>query len=199
MNITATPDMQAKIILDQKTGDVITAQGNGNLNLKISTLGKFDMTGDYFFTNGHYNFTLENVINKKFEIEPGSVISWSGDPLNAQIDVVTSYKQKAAIAPLLNNTEDKGRYAVDCQLLIGNKLLEPSINFKIDFPTLDASTVSRINNVLSDEVELNRQVFSLLLLKSFVTPLQYSSGGGISAGSAIAANGTEMLSNRLSG
>ena len=67
MNITATPDMQAKIILDQKTGDVITAQGSGNLNLKISTLGKFDMTGDYFFTNGHYNFTLENVINKKFE------------------------------------------------------------------------------------------------------------------------------------
>jgi hypothetical protein len=52
---------------------------------------------------------------------------------------------------------------------------------------------------LNDEAELNRQVFSLLLLKSFVTPLQYSHGGGISAGSAIAANGTEMLSNRLSG
>ena len=48
-------------------------------------------------------------------------------------------------------------------------------------------------------MELNRQVFSLLLLKSFVTPLQYSSGGGNIAGSALAANGTEMLSNRLSG
>ncbi len=199
MNITATPDMQAKIILDQKTGDVITAQGSGNLNLKISTLGKFDMTGDYFFTNGHYNFTLENVINKKFEIEPGSVISWSGDPLNAQIDVVTSYKQKAAVAPLLNNTEDKGRYAVDCQLLIGNKLLEPSINFKIDFPTLDASTVSRINNVLSDEVELNRQVFSFLLFRSFVTPAVFSGGGGVTnAGNAAASTGSEMLSNNLS-
>jgi hypothetical protein len=199
MNVVVNPELQTKIILDKKTGDVITAQGNGNINLKISTLGKFDMVGDYFFTNGNYNFTLENLINKKFDIEPGSVISWAGDPLNAQIDIVTSYKQKASVAPLLNNSEDKGRYAVDCQLLIGNKLLEPSINFKIDFPTLDPSLKSRISNVLSDDVELNRQVFSFLLFRNFVTPAVFSGGGGVvNAGSAAASTGSEMLSNNLS-
>ncbi len=199
MNVKATPDLNTKIILDKVTGDGLNAQGYGDLKLNISTLGKFDMVGDYLITNGNYIFTLENVINKKFDIEAGSNISWSGDPLNAEINVTTSYKQRAIVAPLLPESTDKGRYAVDCKLLITNKLFKPIINFKIDFPTLDVTSKSRINNVLSDEVELNRQVFSFLLFRSFVTPAVYSSGGGVTtAGSAAASTGSEMLSNRLS-
>ncbi len=202
MNVEATPDAEVQIVLDAKSGDVIKARGRGDIDLKISNLGKFDMFGEYRLSSGEYLFTLENVITKKFEIQKGSTIVWTGSPYAAEIDITANYKQRASIAPLfpLDTTGTyKRRIPVDCKLLMKDKLMSPSISFAIDMPTLDENTAAKIQSVISDEAELNRQVFSLLLLKSFVTPLQYAQGGGISAGSAIAANGTEMLSNRLSG
>lgn len=202
MNLETTTDAEAQIIFDEKSGDIIKARGTGNLNLKISNRGKFDMIGEYVINNGDYMFTLENFITKKFEIQKGGSIKWSGSPYNAEIDIVANYKQRASIAPLFPYDSTgvyKKRYPVDCKLYMKETLLTPNISFGIDLPTIDENTLSKIKSMIIDEGELNRQVFSLLLLKSFVTPLQYAQGGGISAGSAIAANGTEMLSNRLSG
>ena len=202
MNLTATPDAEAQIIFDEKSGDIIKARGKGDLNLKINNLGKFDMYGEYVISSGDYMFTLENFITKRFDIQKGSTINWSGSPYDAEIDITANYKQRASIAPLFPNDSTgtyKRRYPVDCKLYMKETLLTPNISFGVDLPTIDENTSSKIQSMLVDENELNRQVFSLLLLKSFVTPLQYSQGGGISAGSAIAANGTEMLSNRLSG
>jgi hypothetical protein len=201
MIIHANPNLQAQIILDKRTGDILNFQGLGDLTITLNTMGKFEMVGDYYITNGDYRFTLENVINKKFDIQGGSSISWSGDPLAAEINVTTSYKQRASVAPLLNDTSAlyKGRFPVDCKLVITGKLFAPNINFAVDFPTLDANAKARIGNVLSDEVELNRQVFSFLLFRSFVTPQIYNTnGGGVTAGSAAASTGSEMLSNQVS-
>ncbi len=200
LSISATPNASVQIILDKQNGDMLNAQGQGNINLKINTLGKFEMTGDYLITNGDYLFTLEHVINKKFDIEAGSSISWNGDPLNADINVATSYKQRASVAALLNDTTGvyKSRYAVDCKLLLSGKLFSPMINFAFDFPNIDATAKARINNVLSDEGELNRQVFSFLLFRSFVTPQVFNAnGGGVTA--AAASTSSELLSNRISG
>jgi len=197
-NLHITPDAQAQIILDKKTGDVLNAQGKGDINLKINTLGKFEMFGQYVISNGNYLFTLENVISKKFEIDAGSSIQWSGDPLKAEIDVGTRYKQRASISPLLLNDSSKSRVPVDIKLKITGKLFSPAIKIAIDFPNLDATYKAKIDNVLSDEAELNRQVFSFLLFRSFVTPLIYNATGGVTAGNAAASTGTELLSNRVS-
>jgi hypothetical protein len=202
MNVEATPDAEVQIALDSKSGDVIKARGRGDIDLKISNLGKFDMFGEYILTSGEYLFTLESVITKKFEIQKGSTITWSGSPYAAEIDITANYKQRASIAPLFpydTTGTYKRRLPVDCKLLMKDKLMSPNISFAIDMPTLDEATSSKIQSVLADETELNRQVFSLLLLKSFMTPLVYSNGGGFSARTAAAANGTELLSNRLSG
>ena len=41
------------------------------------------MYGDYTITEGSYLFTLQNIINKRFIIENGSTIQWTGEPLDA--------------------------------------------------------------------------------------------------------------------
>jgi hypothetical protein len=203
MNLEATSDAEAQIIFDEKSGDIIKARGAGNLKLEINNRGKFDMTGEYAINNGVYMFTLENFITKKFDIKKGSTINWSGSPYQAEIDITAVYKQRASVSPLFpyetQNDDIKRRLPVECKLYMKETLLTPNISFGIDLPTTDEIKRAKVKSILSDEMELNRQVFSLLLLKSFVTPLQYSSGGGNIAGSALAANGTEMLSNRLSG
>lgn len=199
IDLLVTPDLTTEILLDQSNGDKFNIQGNGDLKININTLGKFEMKGDYNITGGNYLFTLESVINKKFDIAAGSKISWSGDPLNADIKIITVYKQRASISSLLNDTINKSRVPVDCKLNINGKLFSPNIKFALDFPLLDATSKARIDNVLSDEAELNRQVFSFLLFKSFVKPQIYNlSGGGVTTGNAAASTSSEMLSNRVS-
>jgi hypothetical protein len=82
-----------------------------------------------------------------------------------------------------------------------NKLMSPDISFGLEFPTIADNVRSQIASVLADEQELNRQVFSFLLFRSFVPPVIYNTtGGGVTAaaGNAAASTGSELLSNRLS-
>jgi|JI10StandDraft_1071094.scaffolds.fasta_scaffold06946_10 hypothetical protein len=200
-NLEATKDAEVQLIFDEKSGDVIKARGDGNLNLKINSKGKFDMYGDYVLSTGDYLFTLEDFVTKKFEIEKGSSIKWNGNVYKANIDIVANYNQRASIKPLFPNDSVNNynkRYPVYCKLFMKDKLTSPNITFGIELPTIDETTRSAIKSILSDENEMNRQVFALLLLRSFITPVSVSGGGGISAGGAAAATGSEMLSNKMS-
>lgn len=200
-NLEATKDAEVQLIFDEKSGDIIKARGDGNLSMKIDTKGKFDMFGDYVLSTGDYLFTLENFVTKKFEIQKGSSIKWNGNVYKANIDIVANYKQRASIKPLFPNDSVNNynkRFPVDCKLYMKNKLTSPDITFGIELPTIDETTRSAVKSLLNDENELNRQVFSLLLLRSFVTPLAIAGSGGISAGGAAAATGSEMLSNKMS-
>lgn len=198
-NLEATPDAEVQLIFDEKSGDVIKARGEGNLNMKINSKGKFDMYGDYVLTTGDYLFTLENFITKKFEIQKGSSIKWNGSAYKANIDITAIYRQRASVRPIYPADSSGKRYTVDCKLYMKNKLMAPDITFGIDLPTIDENSRSAIKSILNDENELNRQVFSLLLLRSFITPLSgATAGSGITAGGAAANTSTEMLSNKLS-
>jgi hypothetical protein len=200
-NLEATSDAEIQLIFDEKSGDVIKARGDGNLNMKINSKGKFDMFGDYVLSTGDYLFTLENFVTKKFEIEKGSSIKWNGNAYKANIDIIANYKQRASIKPLFPNDSSSNynkRFPVDCKLYMKDKLTSPDITFGIDLPTIDESTRTLIKNLLTDPNELNRQVFSLLLLRSFVTPISVTGGSGVNAGGAVAATGSEMLSNKIS-
>lgn len=200
-NLEATSDAEVQLIFDEKSGDVIKARGDGNLNMKINSKGKFDMFGDYVLSTGDYLFTLENFVTKKFEIEKGSSIKWNGNVYKANIDIVANYKQRASIKPLFPNDSASNynkRFPVDCKLYMKDKLTSPDIEFGIELPTIDESTRTLVKNLLVDPNELNRQVFSLLLLRSFVTPIAVTGGSGVNAGGAMAATGSEMLSNKIS-
>lgn len=198
--LNTTPDLETEIVLNDKTGDGVKARGEGVIEMKMNSFGKFEMNGEYTIHSGTYLFTLESIINKKFDIEDGSKVTFVGNPYNTLIDITTNYSQKASIAPLFpydSSGTYKRRYPIQAKITMKGKMISPDIIFSINIPQLDAATKSKIDLLLSDENELNRQFFSLLLLKSFVTPLQYANSGGVSAGNALAANSSEMLSNRL--
>src|SRR5690606_28425134 len=65
----ATPDAEVRLIFDEKVGDVLRAKGDGDLTIKINDQGDFNMYGDYIVKDGDYLFTLQNVINKRFNLE----------------------------------------------------------------------------------------------------------------------------------
>jgi hypothetical protein len=218
-NLEATEDAEVQILFDAKAGDAIKARGTGNITMNINTLGGFEMFGTYTINDGSYLFTLENVINKKFDIDNGSTIRWSGDPLNADINIAATYKQRTSLAPFFpqiqttdqssatgstssaasasSGVDNNKRYPVNCKLYMRDHLLSPDITFGIELPTVTEVIRSQVMGYINNDQELNRQVFSLLLLRTFVTPLQLQQQSGVSAGGAVGNNASELLSNQL--
>ncbi len=207
-NLHATPDAEIRLIFDDKIGDVIRARGSGDLDINISPQGEFKMYGDYIVKDGDYLFTLQNIINKKFNLEEGGKISWNGNPLEAQLDLTAVYRLRARLYELIATTEDsasaelyKKRTPINLKLNITNTMLSPDISFDIDLPTADETTKNKVKSILyvSDQQEniqeLNKQVFSLLVLNQFIPP----NGGGTANYSNVGTTtSSEMLSNQLS-
>jgi hypothetical protein len=163
-------------------------------------------------------FTLQNIINKRFYLEKGGTIKWSGVPYEADLDLSAVYKARAALSPFFAETaasststgtnttalsqyeQYKKRVPIDLKLLMTGDLQSPEINFDIGIPTVDASTRQLVLNYVNTDAEMNRQVFSLLILNSFVRPYQLANDGAAnnSALNVVGSNSTEMLSNQLS-
>lgn len=206
-----TPDAYCEIIFDITAGDIIRGRGNGKINLQIDTKGDFNMFGDYEITEGAYNFTLYNIINKEFKIEPGSQISWIGDPYEAILNITANYEQLASLAPILRATEEEIRtnpdlsrkYPAKVLLDIQGNLSYPEISFNIDVDGYPKNTTFRgasietmmtafKNKLATDEQELKRQVFSLIILRNFSEENAFNVGG--SFGKSV----SEFISNQIS-
>ena len=207
-----TPDAYCEIIFDLTAGDIIRGRGNGKLNLQIDTKGDFNIFGDYNITEGGYNFTLYNIINKEFQIEPGSQISWIGDPYEAILDIRASYSQLASLTPILRGiTEDEIRsnpelnrkYPAKVLLDIQGNLSYPEIVFNIDvtdYPknasynevSLETHMSAFKTRLATDEQELKRQVFSLIILKKFSEENAFNVGGSVER------SVSEFISNQIS-
>ncbi len=215
-DLDITPDAYCELIFDIKSGDIIRGRGNGKLNLQIDTNGDFYMFGDLEIEQGGYNFTLYNIINKEFEIQKGSTISWSGDPYKGQMGIIANYKQNALLSPLLTNIADtsaystpelKRRYPTNVLLQLDGELLTPDISFDIQitgYPEqvitpagtplpLGASIQAFKNTIKTDEQEMKRQVFSLIILRR-LSPINSFNVGTNSIGSSV----SEFVSNQLS-
>jgi hypothetical protein len=203
MNLIATPAAKIQILFNSTLADAITGQGNGNFRMVYDHLGNFNMYGNYTIYKGDYLFTLQNVIGKKFKLEEGGTITWNGDPYEAIVDLNAVYNLKASIKNLLVDSyknESSGRIPVECKINLSHKLLNPVLKFDILFPTADERTRDELQQFISTQDDVNRQMLTLMLLGQFYTP-EYIRGRNdnqSNTGSLVGATTSEMLSNQLS-
>jgi hypothetical protein len=207
LRLALTPEAYGEVQFDAKKGDVMRMYGSGDIKMNLDKKGAFKMVGDYAIDQGDYTFTLQNLINKKFAIQRGSKISWTGDPLEANVNIKAIYTQYASLFPILLDTANKSnlpefkrRYPVDVTISLQDRLLSPSVNFDIgirDYPkdmTLNGAVTAFTNRIKTDDQELTRQVSNILLFGQLVSPF---GGSGLALGNLVG-NFTEMLSNQLS-
>ncbi len=208
MNLDVTPDAQLEVIFDEETGDIIRGTGQGRVALNIDTRGNFNMYGNVEIVRGLYNFTLLSVVNKEFTIRPGGTVSWNGDPYGGQLNLTATYTQKTSIKPLLEQVAASGQNTniiipVVALMDLKGSLLAPEIKLGLDFNNVPGSLESVIqayaNDIRNDDQELNRQVFSLLVLKRLSPRGAFGTTAATSAGSnPLASSVGELLSSQLS-
>ncbi len=205
-NFHVTPDAYCELQVDRQSGDLIKAYGNADLNLKVGTSGDFTLNGIYELDRGDYSFNFETFVTKNFKILPKSKIVWTGDPLEANLDIKAEYTQYTSLDPILNNGSSTGngnqdatrRYPVSIVLNLKDRMLSPTVSYDIEFKdypkTSDNYTkISAFHNSIStNEQELSRQVGGLLLFQKLLSPAE---GFQISN---IYSNLSEFFSNQLS-
>lgn len=203
LDVTATPDAKVQMIFNSTVGDAINGSGSGELRFNYDKEGNFFIYGDYRILKGDYMFTLQNVLVRKFKIEQGGLISWNGDPYGAIVDLNAVYTLKAPVNYLLlshNQNDNTRRIPVECRINLSKKLLNPAVKFDITFPTADERTKDELQQFISTQDDINRQMVSLLVMGQFFTP-EYLRGRQdfqSSTGSLVGTTTSDILSNQLS-
>jgi hypothetical protein len=208
MNIKATPDIEAFIILDRNTREQIVAKGNGDIHLKLDLGNSMEMFGTYTITEGQYEFNFRGVLPRIFQIDEGSKMTWNGDPLAASMDVTAIYRLPSPLPlyPLIQGlTEDdteiaeaKKKYETFIYLSLKNDLSSPEIKFDIQQPSnraISSMAYEKLNQIRNDDKELVSQAGVLLLLGEFYGSEGLSTGSYERGGVATA---SDLISNALS-
>jgi hypothetical protein len=201
-DIEVTPDAKVQIIFNSQAGDIIRGEGTGNLQVRVDKNNKLKLYGDYVIEKGDYLFTLQNIVNKRFSINRGGTIKWTGDPYDASLDLTAVYKLKTSVLDLFPGTYQDAdlvrRLPVDCIILLTESLKRPLIDFKIELPTAEDRIKDEVNRLIVTKEDVNKQMISLLLMGRFYTPEFFSGRPTTETGTQLmGATASELLSNQL--
>lgn len=214
VNIELNREAKLSIIVDKVNGDFVELQGEAQLTGGIDPSGKSTLVGVFQVEEGGYELSV-SVLKRRFDIQKGSTITWTGEPMDATLDLTAIYTTEAAPLDLLEQQLTglpqaemnlyKQRIPFHTLLQLEGELMKPVITFDI---TTDESNVSVSSSVLdnteaklaqlrTEESEMNKQVFALLLLNRFVGENPFESSTGISAGTMARQSVSKILSQQL--
>ena len=167
--INATPEGTLRLLMDAQTGDYITLNGTGTLQASYYNKGTFEMQGTYTVDHGTYDVTIQNIINKKFQFQPGGTIVFGGDPYAATLNLQALYTVNGvSLSDLqLGNSFSSNTVRVNCLMNIGGQPLAPQVTFDLDMPTVNADEKQMVRSLLSSQQEMNQQVLYLLGIGRF--------------------------------
>lgn len=211
VNITLTKEAKLSILVDKANGDFVKLQGDAQLTGGIDASGKTTLVGVYQVDKGAYEMSV-SLLKRRFDIQQGSTITWTGEPTAARLNITAIYKAEAPPIDLLQQqlTSDqlnyyKQRLPFNTELKLGGELLKPQIKFDITLPeqvnvisreVLD-NTQTKLAQLRTDEAEMTKQVFALLALGRFVGENPLQSDGGLSASSLVRQSVSQLLSDQM--
>lgn len=179
----------------------LSGKGNAELELDIKNNGDFEMKGDYIIETGVFDFTAQEVINKRFEIRQGGTIRWTGNPTTAQINLKAIYALRANLNDLytaanrdLSGTNNES-LQTEVEMGLSGLLLKPDIKLDIFFPANPAKR-DEFQSYFNDGNNLDRQALSLIIQRRFA-PGSGAENIGQQLGSVGKNTATELIFNQF--
>lgn len=200
-----------QIVIDERSGDKLELEGEAKLNLEITPNGIMSLSGNYEVESGGYQLNFYGLAKRRFALVSGSRIVWSGDPLAGELDLTARYSVKTSASGLMSDqlaqsdasTQTKYRQALPFEVMlnIDGELLSPEISFGIDMPesarqALDGNVYKRVRQLNSTQSELDKQVFSLIVLNRFL-PQSLGEADGSGSESFARSSVSKLLSGQL--
>lgn len=196
------------VVLDAETGDHFQASGEGDLLFDIYPNGRSTLSGRIELQDGYYEMSLYDLVTRRFDIVEGSNIVWAGDIMDADLNITATYAAETSASALMAaqitgaNEDMKDRFRQELEFLvylyITGQISEPEIAFGLDMPedeqgAIGGEVYGRIQQINEQPGELNKQVFSLLVLNRF-----FPAGGSDGSGGGTLAFARDNLNDALS-
>jgi len=211
VNIEVDKEAKMSIVIDKAAGDFVKLQGEADLTGGIDPSGKTTLVGVYQVEKGSYEMSV-SVLKRKFDIQKGSTITWTGEPTTANLDITAIYKTETAPIDLIEQqvgdadlNQYKQRIPFNTLLILKGELLKPEITFDITTDEKNNAVSSAVTETIDgklaqlrqDPNEMNKQVFALLLLNRFIGENPFQSNSGVSAETMARQSVSKILSQQL--
>lgn len=214
------PQTVINMIIDERTNDNLRVQGQADLSMIMNPNGDISLSGKYEVRSGHYELNLFGLVSRRFLLAEGSSVNWTGNMLDANLNITAIYNVRTSPAELMQaqlsgtDTQTRSQFRqvlpFMVYLKINGEMLQPEISFELDMAeqdrgAFDGNVYTMIQQVNQREDELNKQVFSLLVLNQFFPMVgnDGSSGGSVnlarSSVSQILSSQLNTFSDRLFG
>lgn len=214
LNVKLDKEARLAIVIDPTTGDQATVRGEADLQFRFDPEGDMYLKGPFTVAEGGYTLEFYGLVKKRFELVPGGVIRWDGDPLNGRMDIQARYRSETAPLALVSNARGtvseaesnrlQARLPFDVLINVKETVSAPEISFGLDLDRMTRNSYPQVNSRLNElaqaanEEELNRQVFGLLVLNTFIQDETGSGGPSTSLATSAARNSVNaMLTDQL--
>ncbi len=170
-DINVTPEAQMRLLMDARTEDYITLNGDGHIRANYYNKGRFQMYGTYHVDHGTYKLTLQDVIRKDFRFQRGGTIVFGGNPMKGDLNLQAIYTVPSvslndlAAGSNFSNTNVR----VNCLMNITGRPEQPQISFDFDIPNVNEDEKQMVRSLISTDEERNMQVIYLLGIGRFYT------------------------------
>lgn len=167
--VDCTPESALRVLMDRDTGDRITLHGNGTIRASYFNKGDFQMFGTYAVESGTYRLTIQNVIRRDFQFQPGGSIAFGGNSMNAALNLKAQYTVPAVSLSDLNvgRSFTGNNIRVNCLMNITGTPNAPRVDFGLDLPTMSTDARQMVTNLINSEEGMNQQVLYLLAVGRF--------------------------------
>lgn len=173
------------IIIDPNTGDELQVKGDALLNAGVDPGGNLILSGNYLLDEGYYILNYK-FLQRRFTLQKGSSILFSGPPMSAQVDIKADYIANSSTKDLLSNeitsvnaslaNAFNQKLPFTVELTLSGQINKPTISFDIKLPEnnklltseLKSTIENKLEQIRADEASMNKQAFSLLLMNRFV-------------------------------
>ena len=211
VNIEVNKEAKMSIVIDKANGDFVKLQGEAQLTGGIDPSGKTTLVGVYEVEKGAYELSV-SMLKRKFDIQKGSTITWTGEPTAAIMDITAVYKTETAPIDLVEQQVNQGetnlfkqRMPFNALLKMKGELLKPILSFDITTDENNNSVATNVKQLVDaklaqlrqQEPEMNKQVFALLLLNRFIGENPFQSSAGLSAETMARQSVSKILSQQL--
>ena len=173
---------EVEVVIDKVNNSTLKGRGAGTLLIRLDTKGKFNMWGEFTVIEGLYDFRYGGIIQKKIAVVPGGNINWDGEPDRARLSISAKYAIQANPAVLLDNPSFNRKIPVDVLVDLTGEIIQPELNFNIDFPRTSSTVKSELEFKLQSTEEIEKQAIFLLTTGSFVNE---GMGGANFAGTLV--------------
>ena len=131
MTIDVSKGAHVMAYLNTDHSNYIDLTGGGTLRMQYTPADNLQLRGRYTLSNGEMKYSLPVIPLKTFNIQDGSYIEFTGDPMNPTLNITATERTKATVA----GSSGVGRSVdFDCGVKITRTLNDMGLEFTLDAP-----------------------------------------------------------------